>query len=127
MRAAHRAKTVERAQPERTLLAIQDTTTLNFNSHPKTQGLGPIDAHKTQGLQVHSVLAVSAGGVPLGLLHQQVWARDPGQTGKKHKRKQVPIEEKESYRWRHESDGHPASGAGWDAHHYGGRPGSRYL
>jgi hypothetical protein len=99
MRAAHRAKTVERAQPERTLLAIQDTTTLNFNSHPKTQGLGPIDAHKTQGLQVHSVLAVSAGGVPLGLLHQQVWARDPGQTGKKHKRKQVPIEEKESYRW----------------------------
>jgi hypothetical protein len=44
-------------------------------------------------------LAVSAQGVALGLLHQQVWAPDPGQTGKKHKRKQVPIEEKESYRW----------------------------
>src|SRR6266480_4778758 len=39
--------------------------------------------------RVHSVLAVSARGVPLGLLHQQVWARDPAQTGKKQKRKQV--------------------------------------
>src|SRR5438105_11936025 len=97
IRAAHRTKTVERVQQERTLLAIQDTTTLNFNSHAKTRGLGPIDGQRTQGLQVHSVLAVSAQGVPLGLLHQQVWARDPGQTGKKHKRKQVPIQEKESY------------------------------
>jgi hypothetical protein len=99
IRAAHRAKTVERVQQERTLLAIQDTTTLNLNSHPKTQGLGPIDAHKTQGLQVHSVLAVSSQGVPLGLLHQQVWARDAQPRGNKQKRKQVPIEEKESYRW----------------------------
>jgi Transposase DNA-binding/Transposase Tn5 dimerisation domain len=99
IRAAHRTKTVERVQQEQTILAIQDTTKLNFNSHPKTQGLGPIDAHGTQGVQVHSVFAVSGQGVPLGLLHQQVWARDPGQTGKKHKRKQVPIEKKESYRW----------------------------
>jgi hypothetical protein len=99
IRAAHRAKTVQRVQQERTILAIQDTTTLNLDSHPNTTGLGPTDAHGTQGLQVHSVLAVSTHGVPLGLLHQQVWARDPEQTGKKHKRKQVPIEEKESYRW----------------------------
>ena len=38
-------------------------------------------------------------GVPLGVLHQQVWARDPAQTGKKKKRQSVPISEKESYRW----------------------------
>lgn len=54
---------------------------------------------RRRGGRVHSVLAVSTQGVPLGLLHQQVWARDPEQRGKKHKRKQVPIEEKESYRW----------------------------
>lgn len=99
IRAAHRAKTVERVRQERTVLAIQDTTTLNLDSHEKTSGLGPIDGHGTQGFHVHSVLAVSTQGVPLGLLHQQVWVRDPQQTGKKHKRKQVPIEEKESYRW----------------------------
>jgi hypothetical protein len=99
IRAAHCAKTVERVQPHRTILAIQDTTTLTLDSHPKTEGLGPLDAHGTQGMQVHAVLAVSTQGVPLGLLHQQVWARDPQQRGKKHKRKQVPIEEQESYRW----------------------------
>src|SRR5437016_7695449 len=36
---------------------------------------------------------------PLGVLHQQVWARDPAQTGKKKKRHSLPISEKESYRW----------------------------
>src|SRR5690242_12052922 len=44
IRAAHRKSTVERMQAETTVLAIQDTTTLNFPSHPATQGLGPIDA-----------------------------------------------------------------------------------
>jgi hypothetical protein len=32
-------------------------------------------------------------------MHQQVWARDPKEKGKKEKRKKLPIEEKESYRW----------------------------
>jgi hypothetical protein len=127
IRAAHCAKTVERVQAHRTILALQDTTTLNLDSHPKTEGLGPIDAHGTQGMQVHSVLAVSGEGVPLGLLYQQVWARDPQQRGKKHKRKQVPIEEKESYRWRHEPDRHRAGRRSRHARHHGRRPGSRYL
>ena len=62
-------------------------------------GLGPIDSHKTPGLLVHSVLAATAQGVPLGVLHQQVWARDAAQSGKKKKRQSLPISEKESYRW----------------------------
>jgi len=36
--------------------------------------------------------------VPLGLLHQHNWARDPEQVGKQ-RRKQTPLEDKESYRW----------------------------
>jgi hypothetical protein len=37
--------------------------------------------------------------VPCGLVHQQVWSRDSQEKGKREKRKQLPIEEKESYRW----------------------------
>src|SRR5216110_1047651 len=99
IRAAHRESTVQRMQKEATILAIQDTTSLNFQSHPATKGLGPIDAKGTSGLLVHSVLALTAQGVPLGLVHQQVWARDPEQKGKSKKRKQLPISEKESQRW----------------------------
>ena len=99
IRAAHRNSTIQRIQAEPMVLAIQDTTSLNFQSHPVTQGIGPIDAKGTSGLFVHSVLTVTAQGVPLGLVHQQVWARDPEEKGKSKKRKQLPISEKESQRW----------------------------
>ncbi len=95
VRAADRASTGQPLSGESTILAIQNATKLNWASHPATQGLGAIDAQGAAGLQVHTVLAVSAQG----LRHQQVWARDPGQVGKKHQCKQRPIEHKESYRW----------------------------
>lgn len=99
IRAAHRESTVQRLAGHETVLAIQDTTSLSLASHPATKGLGPIDSHQTPGLLVHSVLAATAQGVPLGVLHQQVWARDPAQRGKSKKRHALPISEKESYRW----------------------------
>jgi hypothetical protein len=37
--------------------------------------------------------------VPLGLVDQQQWARDPATTGKRHTRRQRPTAEKESQRW----------------------------
>src|SRR5207302_4429038 len=99
IRASHREKTVERVKEYKTVLAIQDTTSLNYAAHKATSGLGPIDGNGSNGLHVHSVLAVSSDGIPLGLVHQQVWARDPKEKGKKEERKKLPIEEKESYRW----------------------------
>ena len=99
LRVAHREKTIERAKGHGTVLAIQDTTSLNYMSHKATAGLGPIDRWGTQGIHVHSVLAVSPDGVPYGLVHQQIWSRDQQKKGEKAKRKQLTIEEKESYRW----------------------------
>jgi len=99
IRAAHRRSTVQRLAGQDTVLAIQDTTALSLSAHRAMKGVGPIDSHKTPGLLVHSVLAATAEGVPLGVLHQQVWARDPAQSGKKKKRQSLPISEKESYRW----------------------------
>ncbi len=56
------------------VLAIQDTTALNYSTHPKTQGLGPIGSHspKTIGLLLHSTLALTPTGQPLGFLHNAV-------------------------------------------------------
>jgi len=99
IRASHRDKTVERVKEYKVVLAIQDTTSLNYTAHKATSGLGPIDGNGSNGMHVHSVLAVSSDGIPLGLVHQQVWSRDPEKKRSKEERKKLPIEEKESYRW----------------------------
>ena len=97
--AAQRDSTLERIKEHAVVLAIQDTTELNFTHHPQTAGLGYLDSALARGLKVHSVLCSSVQGTPLGLVHQQVWARDLAELGKKHQRGRKPIEEKESYRW----------------------------
>jgi len=50
-------------------------------------------------LLVHDTMALSVEGTPLGLLDLQCWARDGHSFGKKHQRKQRPIEDKESAKW----------------------------
>ena len=52
-----------------------------------------------QGLLVHSTLAFTPERVPLGLVAQHVWARDPDGVGKRQRRKQLPISQKESQKW----------------------------
>ena len=54
IRAAHRDKTIERAKEYGTILAVQDTTSLNYAAHKATEGLGPIDGRGSQGIHVHS-------------------------------------------------------------------------
>jgi hypothetical protein len=93
------AATVVRCQAQARVLAIPDTTTLDYTHYPATTGLGMLDAPDRQGLIVHSTLAASVAGVPLGLLDQQVWVRDPAPTGKRQQREVVPIEGKESAKW----------------------------
>src|SRR4030067_850782 len=68
---------------------------------PGREGVGPIGAsvNGPQGLHLHSTLAFSTQGTPLGFLDVQCWARDPADFGKKAKRHRVPIEEEESFKW----------------------------
>ena len=95
---SHRDGVVQRAKDCQTVLAIQDTTDFVFANRPQTEGLGFINQTTKQGFKVHSCLAVSGAGEPLGVLHQQSWIREQ-RSGKKGQRKQLPIEQKESYRW----------------------------
>lgn len=99
IRASHTQTTVERIGKESCVLAVQDTTDLDFAHHPATEGLGPLDNEHQYGMKVHSTLAVSTAGVPLGLLHQHVWTRDPATRGIKHTRRKRPTADKESQRW----------------------------
>jgi hypothetical protein len=79
------------------VLAIQDTTFLNYTHHPATSGLGPIGGGQ-RGLVMHSTLAVTPLGLPLGVLDQQIWARPEPERGAK-RTKQRPIADKESHKW----------------------------
>ena len=98
---SHVAATAQRIAKERIVLAVQDTTSLNYSTHPATAQLGPIGSRPDGliGLLVHDTMAFSLAGTPLGLLDVQCWARDGAAFGKKHHRRQHPIEQKESAKW----------------------------
>ena len=97
----HYQKTRERISEKKIVLAVQDTTTLNYNNLKKTKGLGPIDSIKNgaRGFLMHDTIVFDTSGVPLGLLHIHIWARDKTKFGKSKDRNKTPIEDKESYKW----------------------------
>ena len=97
--ASHVSATYERAVRVPRVLAVQDSTEVDWTAHPATTGLGPIGHPQHQGLMVHSTLAFTPERVPLGLLAQDVWARDPEKVGQRLTRKQRTIREKESGKW----------------------------
>jgi len=98
---AHTEATIERIKEHRVVLVPQDTTTLDYSTHPMTEGLGPTNnkADHAIGLLLHDTLVFTEEGTPLGILDAQCWARDPKEKGKRDRRKELPIEQKESMKW----------------------------
>jgi hypothetical protein len=96
----HRWQTIRRMKGYGRVLAIQDTTDLDFSDRLHCNDLGDIGKNQTgavsRGLKMHSVLALSEGGLPLGVLGTQIYASHFDREDKAQNR---PIEEKESYRW----------------------------
>ena len=62
-------------------------------------GLGRLENDHCRGLFVHSTLAMSLDGVPLGVLDQYRWARELGPRNDPRPRSEIPTDEKESQRW----------------------------
>lgn len=96
---SHVRSTCQRIARERLVLAVQDTTYLDFSHHPGTSGLGPTTSDTQQGLVVHSTIAITPERVVLGVLQQQAWARDKETYAKLSDHKQRKIQDKESYKW----------------------------
>ena len=97
--AAQRAACLQRLEGEETVLAIQDTTYLNFTHHPATTGQGPLQASHLTGFLAHTTFAVSGDGVPLGVLGQKHWARGPEVGSDRNSCRRRAFEDKESFRW----------------------------
>ena len=110
--ATHISKTVERIERHKVILAIQDTSYFTYSNHKKTTGLGIICTKvgtnikniETKGLIMHTTLAVSTKGLPLGILDQKIYARPEISEKQKALKKKshgnaLSIEDKESIRW----------------------------
>ena len=99
--------TITKAQNKKLLLAIEDTTTLNFSYDSIKEQLGNIGTSKentSRGFIVHSTLLIDGTTEEtIGLINQKRWCRDVSTVGKKHKRDQIPYKEKESYKWEENS------------------------
>lgn len=88
-----------RARDHKTVLAIQDTSALDFHTHRATEGLGPTTTEGGWGLLTHNALVVSPERLALGVIFQRVWARDPQKVRIAHTRRERPIQNKESAKW----------------------------
>lgn len=98
---AHQANTINRMKKFKVVLAIQDSSYLDFSKHTKLKGKGPIGTRQQNltGYVMHSTLAVSPQGLPLGLLTHDLWAREDIKDNRNAKNLKLPVEEKESYKW----------------------------
>ena len=97
----HRGQTLSRISHEKLVLAIQDTTFLNFSQGKKNKSLGPIGDRNSQaqGMVLHHTLAVTPENLPLGILTQKIWTRNGFNEKTEEENWKTPIEDKESYKW----------------------------
>jgi hypothetical protein len=82
----------------RHVLVIEDTSEINYESKAgRKRNLGKVGNGTDAGLFVHPALAVDANdGSILGIAGAEVWRRTKG---KSENYRDLPIDEKESYRW----------------------------
>jgi hypothetical protein len=90
---------VERIKEYERVVLVQDWTNIDLGGHKKTKDLG-YSSKGGKGIKLHSCLAVSEDGLPLGLLSQSYETRAQAKSGLNDSEKIArPIEEKESYTW----------------------------
>jgi Transposase DNA-binding/Transposase Tn5 dimerisation domain len=97
--ASHVASSLKRLKGHEVILAVQDTTFIDYSTHLATDGLGPLHAKGGRGMVCHGTLAFTPTRLPLGVLGLRLWARDPQQPQRRTTRRARPIEDKESYKW----------------------------
>lgn len=82
----------------RRILAVQDTTEINFSGRDKKRrGFGPAGDGQTPGFFIHPVIAVDVETeAVVGLVDAAIWTRRSGRAAARRGR---PLEDKESERW----------------------------
>ena len=101
--APHRERTLQRMKAQKTVLCVQDGTDLNYSRLVECIGLGVIGTNQTgatsAGLHLHSTLALSTEGLPLGVLGVQCTAPTPKPKEDDRPAAAIPIEEKKTFAW----------------------------
>ncbi len=98
----HTESTKRRIEGRNLVLAIQDTSTLDYGSRDANTDLGPAGNRYVRGLLLHPTLAVTPEGTPLGILDLQIWSRPEDKWNSEltsDERRKTPVEEKESMKW----------------------------
>lgn len=101
----HIQKTIQRTRQHETVYLAQDTTEIDLTK-PKRQvkGAGPLGGNSRRGFYLHPTLALDQRGTPLGVTAVHQWVRPEIDTSKSRKERKkdsrnLPIEQKESFRW----------------------------
>lgn len=100
---AHFLSTLKRCKDFKIVLVAHDTSSANYSGLKKTSGLGEVGNSKkspnAKGLIMHTAYAVTPDRLALGLLEQNIWARETSAYKDPSVRNRAPIEVKESYKW----------------------------
>jgi hypothetical protein len=94
----HSDATLERIRAQPLVLIPQDTTELDLTRAHEKVG-GPLRDETHWGLHAHVALALTPARLVLGVVHHVTWARDPQDFHKRHRARNKPIDQKESFRW----------------------------
>ena len=108
----HREATLLRIAEHPVALLIQDTTKCDVTRpRERMRNAGPLNEESRWGFYNHPVFAVNPEGIPLGVVHAEIWSRDLEEfrafqqqkqqdpRAKEKRNKERTIEEKESLRW----------------------------
>ncbi|CAG22782.1 IS4-like element ISPpr3 family transposase [Photobacterium profundum] len=93
--------TTQEANRHDLLLALEDTTSLNYTHRAVKEQLGHVNGgNRTRGIYAHSILLFApTNHQVVGLIEQIRWTRDIKTRGKGARHAQTPYKEKESYKW----------------------------
>jgi len=101
MLAPHRQRTLQRMMAQPLVLCVQDGTQLNYTHLAQCQGLGSLGTNQTgarsTGLHLHSTLALTAEGLPLGVLDAHCQA--PPARADDERPCAIPIKDKKTFDW----------------------------
>lgn len=95
--APHKSATIERIKNEKIVLVPQDTTDVDFSGRKNITDMGYLGQESSLGFYLHPSIAITPERSCLGVIDMQTWTRE--EFGVRGKRKNKPIEQKESYCW----------------------------
>ena len=97
---AHHYKTFEsQLSGMECVLHLMDTVEFDYTSKRSAKNLGPMNYMYRRGFYQHNSILLTEQGAPLGLFEQSYVIRNSDSFSKAAERKNLPLSEKESYRW----------------------------